>query len=76
MTSLCDKLNLKTVTQQDNNWMVLNLMADWKFFNLRKVFPNAVGTRSYTLLVYLDVVCSNVVGDDTEHPLVREVVYK
>lgn len=46
--------------------MELNLIADWKLFNLRQA--DAVGTPLCTLLVYSDVVRSNIVAD-TEHLL-------
>ena len=50
-------------------------MANWEFFDLRHAFPDAVGTSLRTLMVYSDVVRSNLMGD-TKHSLVREVVYK
>ena len=45
---------------------------DWRFTNLNKAFQATVSHTSRTLLVYSDVMYSNVVGD-VEHPLVREV---
>ena len=54
--------------------MILPL-ADCKFQSLRQAFADAVGTQSRTLLLYLDVVRSNLVGD-TDHPVVQEVAYK
>ena len=51
------------------------MQAEWKFLNLRTAFAEVVGTPSRTLLEYSAVVHSNVVGD-TEHPLVREFLYK
>ena len=48
--------------------------AEWKILNLRSALADVVGTPSRTLLVYSDVVYSNVVGDTD--PLVREVLYK
>ena len=72
LTSLGSDSSLRgKMTVQDNNWMKLNLLADWKFMNLCQAFADAVGTQSRTLLLYSDVVHSNLVGD-TEHPLVRK----
>ena len=56
-------------------WLELTLMVDWKFQNLRQALVDAVGTSSPTLMVYSDVVCSNLVGD-LKLSLVREVVHK
>ena len=47
------------------------MQAEWQFVNLSPVFDEVVGTPSQTLLVYLDVVRSNIVGD-IEYTLVRE----
>ena len=54
--------------------LFLYMQVEWKFLNLRTAFAEVVGTPSRTLVVYSDVVHCNVVGD-TEHPLVREVLY-
>ena len=51
------------------------MQAEWKIINFRSAYANVVGTPSWTLWVYSDMVHSNVVGN-TEHPLVREVLYK
>ena len=59
----------------NDGWLELTLTVDWKFQNLRQTFSDAVGTSSRTLMVYSDVLRSNLVGD-TKHPLLREVVYK
>ena len=50
-------------------------MVGWKFFNLRRAFADAPGASWRILLVYSDVVPSNLVGD-TKHPLVQEVAHK
>ena len=63
-----------TVTKKQDELFVY-MQAECKFLNLRLAFNDVVGTPSWTLLEYSDVVQSNVVGD-TEHPLVREVLYK
>ena len=55
--------------------MVLSFTLEWRFTNLRKAFQTAVTHALRTLLVYSDVVGSNVMGD-AEHPLVREVHYQ
>ena len=57
----------------DAGYMVLSFTLEWHFTNLSKAFQAAVTSR--TLLVYSDVVSSNVMGD-AEHPLVREVHYQ
>ena len=54
--------------------LVLSFVLDWPFTNLNKAFQAAVKHTSRTLLVYSDVVDSNVVGD-SEHPLIQEVHY-
>ena len=59
----------------DSHWLHLNVFADWKSSHLRQAMAKAIGQPSRTLLMYSDVVRSNVVGD-TEHPLLQEVPYK
>ena len=56
---------------QYTNWMYLNVLVDWKFITLPQAFADTVGKPSQTLLMYLDVVCSDNVGN-TELP-VRQV---
>ena len=58
----------------DSGSLVLSFTLDWRFSNLNQAFQTAVSPASRTLLVYSDVVSSNVMGD-AEHPLIREVVY-
>ena len=58
----------------DSGTLVLSFTFDWRFVNLNDAFQTAVSLNSRTLLVYSDVVSSNVMGD-AEHPLIREVVY-
>ena len=62
------------ILANDDLWE-LALTVNWKFQDLRQAFADAMGTPSRTLMVYLDVVRNNLVGD-TKHPLLREVVYK
>ena len=52
--------------------LLLSPMAEWKFQNLNRAFEEAITPSSRTLLLYLDVVGSNIIGDAV-HPLVREV---
>ena len=59
----------------DPRSLVLSFTFEWNFFNLNDAFQTAVSPTSRTLLVYSDVVSSNVMGD-SEHPLVREVHYQ
>ena len=59
----------------DAGYMVLSFALEWRFTNLSKAFQTAVTHTSRTLLIYSDVVSSNVMGD-AEHPLVREVHYQ
>ena len=42
--------------------LVLSQMVEWKFRNLSKAFEQAVTQTSRTLLLYSDVVNSNIVG--------------
>ena len=58
----------------DSGTLVLSFTFDWRFVNLNDAFQTAVSLNSRTLLVYSDVVSSNVMGD-SEHPLIREVIY-
>ena len=58
----------------DSGSLVLSFTVEWHFLNLNKAFQYAVNHTSRTLLVYSDVVSSNIMGD-AEHPLIREVHY-
>ena len=48
---------------EERHWLYLNLFSDLKFSRLRQAMAKAVGQPSQTLLMYSDVVRSNVVGD-------------
>ena len=65
---------LWSVPSGSDDELVLSQMVEWKFRNLNKAFEQAVTQTSRTMLLYLDVVNSNIVGD-ASHPLVREVYY-
>ena len=66
---------LWSVPSGSDDELVLSQMVEWKFRNLNKAFEQAVTQTSRTLLLYSDVVNSNIVGD-ASHPLVREVYYR
>ena len=67
--------HLWSVPSRSDDKLVLSQMVEWKFRNLNKAFEQAVTQMSRTLLLYSDVVNSNIVGD-ASHPLVREVYYR
>ena len=66
---------LWSVPTGSDDELVLSQTVEWKFRNLNKAFEQAVTQTSRTLLLYSDVVDSNIVGD-ASHPLVREVYYR
>ena len=66
---------LWSVPSGSDNELVLRQMVEWKFWNLNKAFKQAVTQMSRILLLYSNVVNSNIVGD-ASHPLVREVYYR
>ena len=65
---------LWSVPSGSDDELVLSQMVGWKFRNLNKAFEQAVTQPWRTLLLYSDVVNSNIVGDASHH-LVREVYY-
>ena len=69
------KKNQTHAAQEDSDRVYLNVFADWKFTHLHQAMAKVVGTPSWTLLMNLHVVHSNMVGA-TAHPFVREVPYK
>ena len=60
------------VFQVKNNQLYLSRMVEWQFNNLNASFEKLVGMSKRTLMVYLDVVESTVVGDG-KFPLMCEV---
>ena len=60
------------VFQVKNNQLHLSTMVEWEFNNLNAPFEKLVGTNKRTVMVYTDVVESNVVGSG-KFPLLREM---
>ena len=58
--------------QVKNKRIHLSRMVEWQFNNLNASFEKLVGTIKRTVMVYLDVVESTVVGSG-KFPLLREV---
>ena len=56
------------------NKLWLSQTVEWRFLHLNHAFNRMSTQPSRTMLVYSDVVSSNIVGD-SEHQLVREVHY-
>ena len=60
------------VFQVKNNQLHLSRMLEWQFNNLNASFEKLVGASKRTVMVYLDVVESTVMGSG-KFPLLREV---
>ena len=58
----CHTSCLWSVPSGSDNELVLSQMVEWKFQSLNKAFKQAVTQTSGTLLLYSDVVNSNIVG--------------
>ena len=66
---------LWSVPSGSDEELIVSQMVELKFRNLNKAFEQAVTQTSRTLLLYSDVVNSNIV-ENALHPLVREVYYR
>ena len=50
----------KVIGLEDSHWLYLNVFAHWRFSHLRQAMAKVVGQLLRTLLMYSDVVRSNV----------------
>ena len=62
----------RITTVENVKWLKLHMAFEWQLNNLNASFEKVVGTRKRTVMVYLDLVESTVVGSG-KFPLLREV---
>ena len=62
----------RITTVENVKWLKLHMAFEWQLNNLNASFEKVVGTRKRTVMVYLDLVESTVVGSG-KFPMLREV---